>query len=273
MLKKSEPPRTGVFIHHLFKFIQPYMLIFFCVLAAGAPEAEVASHTNSGVLPLELSGRGKFPGEHSTPRFIDGVLFLDPNLSSDLLVILNGRRLFNNSIFPLSQRSNGASGAVRFSLPDVPSGSHILEFVHPLVTFPKFKLVIYDREAAGPTAEPVCEVFSLGEYMTQVSTVPSTLPLKVYPLGITDYYPSRGGFNLFGLLTQPMVLLTLVSFIIMLFVPKLQQQHLEEERLQQHMHIEQQRSQSTGRSDQASFVESSLESPIESVFVENALQL
>lgn len=243
------------------------------MFVSGAFGTQATTHTDFDGRVLERTSRDILPEGHSGPQSVDGVIFIDPNLSSDISVILNGRRVFGSSIFPVLQHVQGTPRAVKFSLPHIPSGSHILEFVHPLVTFPKFKVVVNERGAGDSATEPFYGAFSLGEYMTQVSTVPVALPLKVYPLGITDYYPSRGSFNLLGLLTQPMVLLTLVSFIIMLFVPKLQQQHLEEERLQQHMHVEQQRNQSGGRGDQVPFVETSLESATDSAFVENAMQL
>lgn len=172
-----------------------------------------------------------------------GHIYCDPALMPNLSISLNGMPLSSATLLPAlpnrrpvgeSQEGEGAPAgasipAAEFRLPPLLPGAYLLEMLHPDLIFPKYRVVI--KSSSSGEGAPY-EVYRLNEYLVPSSTVPLPLPLTVAPQGVPRYFPVPGGFSIFDLLRQPLVILVLISLGIMYFLPKMQEAQLEEERQQ-----------------------------------------
>ncbi|XP_026192775.1 ER membrane protein complex subunit 7-like [Cyclospora cayetanensis] len=185
--------------------------------------------------PPAVSKQG--PSGDGGAQGVWGSIVCNPSQIPGLTISLNGTPLTSATLlralphksFPESSSAvqgilPGASNiSAEFHLPPLLPGSYLLEFLHPSLLFPKYQVSIKG------TGSSIIEVYLLNEYMVASSTTPLPVPLRVVPTGVPRYFPVQGGFNLFDLLRQPLVILVLVSLGIMFFLPKMQEVQMEAE--------------------------------------------
>ncbi|CDJ64682.1 hypothetical protein, conserved [Eimeria necatrix] len=180
---------------------------------------------------------------HMKAEEVWGHVFCDPVLMPSLTIALNGTPLGNTTLLPAFHKSPafGRSTAVgsyttgspslEFRLPPLLPGSYLLEVLHPSLIFPKYRVV---------TTSSSSEVYLLNEYVMPTSLSPLPMPVTVAPTGVPRYFPAQGGFSIFDLLRQPLVILVLVSLGIMYFLRKMQEAQTEAESQQQEQELPEQ---------------------------------
>lgn len=208
-----------------------------------------------------------------------GHIYCDFSLVSNLTISLNGTPLSNITLLPALPSSSkpamnfpekkGLYGAafrpaVEFHLPPLLPGAYLWEVLHPDLVFPKYKILVRsDDDSDDMNKNFRTEVYRLNEYLVPATISALPMPLNVEPVGVNRYLPVQGGFSIFDLLRQPLVILVLVSLTIMYCLPKMQEAQMEEESRQevQHNHITHQDQHVVNSLETAS-------SPSESCFVE-----
>lgn len=177
-----------------------------------------------------------------------GHIYCDFSLVPNLSISLNGAPLSNITLLPALASNNGPVGspekkglsatafrpAVEFHLPPLLPGAYLWEVLHPDLVFPKYRILVRSDDDSDSRDKGVhTEVYRLNEYLVPSTINALPMPLKVEPVGVNRYLPVQGGFSIFDLLRQPLVILVLVSLTIMYFLPKMQEAQMEEENRQE----------------------------------------
>ncbi|CAO3574288.1 unnamed protein product [Mortierella alpina] len=131
-------------------------------------------------------------GENANPR----------DLSARTRVILSGGR------YSAMITKDG-----RFTFPNVPEGSYLLEVQSPQYTYPSVKVVVSEKDTRA-------HLVTLGaDWSNNDHALP--LPLSLTPRGPTSYFIPREGFKVSHLFANPMMLMMGFSVLMLFLMPKL----------------------------------------------------
>ncbi|KAF4742477.1 hypothetical protein FOZ63_008450, partial [Perkinsus olseni] len=156
---------------------------------------------------------------------ITGVLQVPNKLESDGGGL---ERIFGRSRVILEDgREYGANVDQRgiFRIPDVELGTYVLQVVNQDIEFEQFTIdVLPDNKV---TAHHFDTLHSHGKISSK------GLPLVISARGRIEYFTQRESFNLLHVLKSPMAIMALVMAGIMLCLPKLQQNMMDEETMKE----------------------------------------
>ncbi|KAJ3050554.1 hypothetical protein HK097_008500 [Rhizophlyctis rosea] len=124
-------------------------------------------------------------------------------LSPETKLILNG-----------GQRSAFVESDGAFTLYNVPDGSHLLEVISVDYVFDKIRIDVSGKDVTASLTLTGTSWSNLGN--------PVTTPLELSARGKNDFFVPREGFNPASLLSNPMMLMSVVSMGLVFILPKLQ---------------------------------------------------
>ncbi|KAG0199311.1 hypothetical protein BGX28_007382 [Mortierella sp. GBA30] len=101
----------------------------------------------------------------------------------------------------------------RFTFPNVPEGSYLLEVQSPQYIYPTIKVIVSDKETRA-------HLVSLGADWSNNDNA-LQLPLSLVPRAPTSYFIPREGFKVSHLFANPMMLMMGFSVIMLFVMPKL----------------------------------------------------
>ncbi|KAJ3283817.1 hypothetical protein HK104_010216 [Borealophlyctis nickersoniae] len=112
-----------------------------------------------------------------------------------------------------------------FSFKNVPDGRHLLEVVTGSYHFDKIRLDVSGASVVPSVTVPGTSWATVGHLLPY--------PLELSPRYRYDFFVPREGFNIFSLLSNPMLLMSLGTLVMVFVMPKLAQALPEEEPQQQ----------------------------------------
>ncbi|KAF9430688.1 hypothetical protein BGZ94_004904 [Podila epigama] len=141
---------------------------------------------------IQISGNLNSHGENANPR----------DLSSQTRVILSG-----------GEYSAMVTKDGRFTFPNIPEGSYLLEVQSPQYIFPTLKVVVSDKESKAYLVTYGAD-WSNNDIQIQ-------FPLSLSPKAHISYFIPREGFKLSSLFANPMMLMMGFSVLMLFVMPKL----------------------------------------------------
>jgi len=134
----------------------------------------------------------------------------------------NSRVYIDQGLFSSYIQDNG-----RFILHDIPKGNYSLKVSTNLYQFQMLRVDI----GHTPERKVVARILRVGGDFD--ATGPEIgYPIRMSPISKYDYFTLREGFNFLGILSSPMMLMSLVSLILVFFAPKMMN-NLDEETLKE----------------------------------------
>ena len=127
------------------------------------------------------------------------------------------RITLNNDVYTTYSRIDGS-----FAIYDVPPGIHQLDIHSTTYHFGQIKIQLLEDNMDTPK----CLEYAYPGAVKQVTKY----PLVLYPHAKYEYFTKRKGFNIFGLLKSPMVLMMLFGGGLTFLMPKMMEGMDEEEK-------------------------------------------
>ncbi|CAJ1351971.1 unnamed protein product [Effrenium voratum] len=159
---------------------------------------------------------GQIKGRVSIPHKYQDVVSAPGTGLAAVRVILDG-----------GVRSTLPASDGHFALNGVAPGPHLLQVVHPLLSFDPVRVEATDSGSAG---------LKMSAYIADLEHgkgVKLKYPLGLAPMGTFTYLEKREEFNVLSVFKSPMAIIGLVSCGAMFFLPKLQSMVEEEKERQQ----------------------------------------
>ncbi|KAI9295942.1 hypothetical protein K502DRAFT_341323 [Neoconidiobolus thromboides FSU 785] len=119
--------------------------------------------------------------------------------------------LLNGGIIRARIQNNG-----KFILFEVPEGNHTVSFSSNVYQFPLLRVNVGQKDSKKVVVFPLREGAVLDAIGEEVD-----YPIRVSPVRKFDYFMKREEFNIISLFSNPMLLMSLVSLVLVFFGPKL----------------------------------------------------
>mmetsp|Transcript_32366 Transcript_32366/g.60927 ORF Transcript_32366/g.60927 Transcript_32366/m.60927 type:complete len:197 (-) Transcript_32366:54-644(-) len=171
--------------------------------------------------PALSQSLGKIKGRISIPHKFQEITSSTGSGLAAARVILDGGLM---SALPASDG--------HFALSGVPAGPHLLQVVHPLLSFDPVRVEYVPEKASGQ------EISAFIADMEHGKGVKLKYPLGLAPSGAFSYLEKREEFNLLSVFKSPYAIFGVVSMGAMFFLPKLQSM-VEEEKERQQQELQQ----------------------------------
>ncbi|TRM65802.1 hypothetical protein BD626DRAFT_485852 [Schizophyllum amplum] len=155
-----------------------------------------------------------FAGATLAAEISGGVLW--NGVCSDIRQLGQAKVVIDNAMHSANVLRSG-----KFSITDVPPGTHILNVRAHDYLFDTLRIDVPEPGENGTTANPVVRPYISGTPLDPPSTVVLPYPVVLVPRGKYNYFTPPTSFNALGMLQNPMMLIMGAGFLMVLAMPYL----------------------------------------------------